>query len=285
MTEDMERNGGGRRAGAAPSGEGSPDARIAPGAPAEKPADSRIAPGAPAASAAAPSRRRPLSSGQRVGLAAAVVAAAALIAVSAFFLFSPGGGGAGSAGLLRTTASPSASSAAVSSSSAAGSSSASAAPSAGGEADADGGSSEQGAAGSTLLVQGGAETAVAPGAGGQPAEPPAPAPERDVVTVTVSVTSATVGDPVSAGPVRFTFERGATALDALAATGLSVNASSSAFGGSYVSAIGGLAEDPSKGAWGWKYSVNGVDPQMSSGLYALEDGDVVEWRYVTDLDG
>ena len=117
--------------------------------------------------------------------------------------------------------------------------------------------------------------------------PSAPVPEsnRDVVTITVSVTSATVGNPVSAGPMQFTFERGATALDALVATGLSVNASSSPFGGSYVSAIGGLAEDTSKGAWGWKYSVNGVDPQMSSGLYTLGDGDVVAWRYVTDING
>ena len=73
-------------------------------------------------------------------------------------------------------------------------------------------------------------------------------------------------------------------LDALVATGLSVNATNSGFG-AYVAAIGGLAEDPSKGAWGWKYSVNGVDPQMSAGLYKLEDGDVIAWRYVTDING
>ena len=142
------------------------------------------------------------------------------------------------------------------------------------------------------MVQTGTETVVASHAGDQTASagassPSAPVPEsnRDVVTITVSVTSATVGNPVSAGPMQFTFERGATALDALVATGLSVNASSSPFGGSYVSAIGGLAEDTSKGAWGWKYSVNGVDPQMSSGLYTLGDGDVVAWRYVTDING
>ena len=74
-------------------------------------------------------------------------------------------------------------------------------------------------------------------------------------------------------------------LDALVATGLSVNATNSGFG-AYVAAIGGLAEDPSKGAWGWKYSVNGVDPQENvRGLVQLEDGDVIAWRYVTDING
>lgn len=239
--------------------------------------DARIAPGAPVAG---PSGKKPLSQGQRVGLAVVALAAVVLIAVSALFLFSPGGEG-GASSLLQTTASSSsaASSSSTSSSAAPSASSASDGAQDGAAGSADGGSSE-----SSRLVQSGTETVVTPGAGGQSAETPAPAPDRDVVTVTISVSSATVGNPVSAGPVRFTFERGATVLDALVATGLSVNASNSGFG-SYVSAIGGLAEDPSKGAWGWKYSVNGVDPQQSSGLCKLEDGDVVEWRYVTDLDG
>ena len=60
------------------------------------------------------------------------------------------------------------------------------------------------------------------------------------VTVTVSVTSSSVGNPVSSGGT-FTFNEGATVYDALCALGLSVNAHGSSYG-TYVSAIGGLAE-------------------------------------------
>ena len=238
------------------------------------PSDARIAPGAPAA---APEEKKPLGKGQRIALIVVAIVAIVLIAVSAFFLFSPGEDKGGSSNLMQTTAS---SSSATSSSSAASSASSSASSSAKDEAadSAEGGSSE-----STQVVQSGTETVVTPGQGGS-SSAPAPAPDRDVVTVSISVTSATVGNPVSAGPMEFTFERGATVLDALVATGLSVNATNSGFG-AYVAAIGGLAEDPSKGAWGWKYSVNGVDPQMSAGLYKLEDGDVIAWRYVTDING
>ena len=55
--------------------------------------------------------------------------------------------------------------------------------------------------------------------------------------------------------------------------------------GLYVAAVGGLAEKEHGGESGWKYSVNGADPQMSSAAYALHDGDVVAWRYVTSLAG
>ena len=250
----------------------------------------RIAPGL---SAAAPAAKKPLTNTQRVVMAIVSVAAVAIIAVSASFLFAPGEEAFDHADLFKTTQqAPSDEDAAASSEPASDSSEAS------DEASSDDGTGEApGVSGQEVsetseVVQTGTETAVVSHAGDQTASagassPSAPAPEsnRDVVTITVSVTSATVGNPVSAGPMQFTFERGATALDALVATGLSVNASSSPFGGSYVSASGGLAEDPSKGAWGWKYSVNGVDPQMSSGLYTLSDGDVVAWRYVTDIYG
>ncbi len=243
--------------------------------------DGRIAPGATAPQT--PSARKPLSKGQRIGMAVAAVVFVAIIGVSAFFLFTPGGDGPAASNLMQTTAQKSSASSAADASDAGSSSSAAE-------------SSDQEYEETSQLVQSGTEDVVASGAaagsdGGQQGSTssgtPAPqpeAPQRDVVTVTISVTSVTVGNPVSAGPLQFTFERGATVLDALVATGLSVNASNSGFG-TYVSAIGGLAEDPSKGAWGWKYSVNGVDGQMSSGLYKLNDGDVIEWRYVTDLNG
>lgn len=99
------------------------------------------------------------------------------------------------------------------------------------------------------------------------------------VTVTVSVTSSAVGNPVSSGGL-FTFNKGATAYDALCALGLSVDARGSSFG-TYVAAIGGLAEKEHGGTSGWMYSVNGVAPNTACSNYVLSNGDSVVWYYVT----
>lgn len=99
------------------------------------------------------------------------------------------------------------------------------------------------------------------------------------VTVSVSVTSSAVGNPVSSGGT-FTFNKGATAYDALCALGLSVNAHGSSYG-TYVAAIGGLAEKEHGGTSGWMYSVNGVAPNTACSNYVLSNGDRVVWYYVT----
>ena len=99
------------------------------------------------------------------------------------------------------------------------------------------------------------------------------------VTVTVSVTSSAVGNPVSSGGT-FTFNEGATVYDALCALGLSVNAHGSSYG-TYVSAIGGLAEKQYGGTSGWMYSVNGATPMTACSNYVLANGDNVVWYYVT----
>lgn len=99
------------------------------------------------------------------------------------------------------------------------------------------------------------------------------------VTVTVSVTSSAVGNPVSSSGT-FTFNKGATAYDALCALGLSVNAHGSSYG-TYVAAIGGLAEKEHGGNSGWMYSVNGVTPMTACSNYVLSNGDSVVWYYVT----
>ena len=99
------------------------------------------------------------------------------------------------------------------------------------------------------------------------------------VTVTVAVTSSAVGNPVSSGGT-FTFNEGATAYDALCALGLSVNAHGSSYG-TYVAAIGGLAEKEHGGTSGWMYSVNGVAPDTACSNYVLSNGDSVVWYYVT----
>lgn len=99
------------------------------------------------------------------------------------------------------------------------------------------------------------------------------------VTVAVSVTSSAVGNPVSSGGT-FTFNEGATVYDALCALGLSVNAHGSSYG-TYVAAIGGLAEKEHGGTSGWMYSVNGVTPNTACSNYILKNGDTVVWYYVT----
>lgn len=99
------------------------------------------------------------------------------------------------------------------------------------------------------------------------------------VTVTVSVTSSAVGNPVSSGGT-FTFNEGATVYDALCALGLSVNAHGSSYG-TYVAGIGGLAEKQYGGTSGWMYSVNGVTPMTACSNYVLSNGDSVVWYYVT----
>ena len=103
--------------------------------------------------------------------------------------------------------------------------------------------------------------------------------ESGYVTVTVSVTSSAVGNPVSSGGT-FTFNEGATVYDALCALGLSVNAHGSSYG-TYVAAIGGLAEKEHGGNSGWMYSVNGVTPMTACSNYVLKNGDNVVWYYVT----
>lgn len=105
--------------------------------------------------------------------------------------------------------------------------------------------------------------------------------ESNYVTVTVSVTSSAVGNPVSSGGT-FTFNEGATVYDALCALGLSVNAENSPlYHGVYVKAIGGLAEYEHGGTSGWCYSVNGSQPMTACSNYVLSNGDNVVWYYVT----
>lgn len=103
--------------------------------------------------------------------------------------------------------------------------------------------------------------------------------EPSYVTVTVAVTSSAVGNPVSAGGT-YAFNEGATVYDALCALGLSVNAHGSSYG-TYVAAIGGLAEKQYGGTSGWMYSVNGSTPMTACSNYVLSNGDNVVWYYVT----
>ena len=140
----------------------------------------------------------------------------------------------------------------------------------GGSSSSDGSSSSAGSAtgGGSASSSGGAS------AGNQGGSQ-----ESGYVTVTVSVTSSAVGNPVSSSGT-FTFNEGATVYDALCALGFSVNAHGSSFG-TYVAAIGGLAEKEHGGTSGWMYSVNGATPDKACSNYVLSNGDSVVWYYVT----
>lgn len=142
--------------------------------------------------------------------------------------------------------------------------------SAGGSSSSDGSSSSAGSA-----TGGGS----ASNSGGASAGSQGGSQESGYVTVTVSVTSSAVGNPVSSSGT-FTFNEGATVYDALCALGLSVNAHGSSFG-TYVAAIGGLAEKEHGGTSGWMYSVNGATPDKACSNYVLSNGDSVVWYYVT----
>ena len=142
--------------------------------------------------------------------------------------------------------------------------------SAGGSSSSDGSSSSAGS------VTGGGS---ASNSGGASAGNQGGSQESGYVTVTVSVTSSAVGNPVSSSGT-FTFNEGATVYDALCALGLSVNAHGSSFG-TYVAAIGGLAEKEHGATSGWMYSVNGVAPNTACSNYVLSNGDSVVWYYVT----
>ncbi len=140
----------------------------------------------------------------------------------------------------------------------------------GGSSSSDGSSSSAGSAtgGGSVSNSGGAS------AGNQGGSQ-----ESGYVTVTVSVTSSAVGNPVSSGGT-FTFNEGATVYDALCALGLSVNAHGSPYS-TYVAAIGGLAEKEHGGMSGWMYSVNGVPGDRACSNYVLPNGANVVWYYVT----
>ncbi len=98
------------------------------------------------------------------------------------------------------------------------------------------------------------------------------------VRVTVTIDARADGGSTSSYTV--SLNPGATAYDALVATGASVNARSTAMG-VYVAAINGYAEKDQGGESGWKYAVNGSYPNYSAGACTLSDGDAVTWVYVT----
>mgnify|MGYP001320255620 CR=1 FL=1 len=88
----------------------------------------------------------------------------------------------------------------------------------------------------------------------------------------------TVSVSINGSSSRVSLSQGASAYDALLATGASVSPKAYPGGGTWVMAINGLGQDDSHG---WTYSVNGSMPNVMSDLYTVHDGDTVVWTYVT----
>ena len=110
----------------------------------------------------------------------------------------------------------------------------------------------------------------------------APAPEESSqITVTVSIDASLVG--AAGGSTTVTLERGATAYDALLASGVSVSARPTGFG-MYVDAINGVAEKQAGPTSGWVYTVNGGRVNVACSSFVMGDGDYLSWTYVTGAD-
>lgn len=122
---------------------------------------------------------------------------------------------------------------------------------------------------------GGSASATGSQSQGQPSQSPT---QEAKVRATVTIDARADGGSSSSYAV--SLNPGATAYDALVATGASVNARSTAMG-VYVAAINGYTEKDQGGESGWKYAVNGSYPNYSAGVCTLSDGDAVTWVYVT----
>lgn len=104
--------------------------------------------------------------------------------------------------------------------------------------------------------------------------------EPSTISVSVSIQSSNAGD-LSIGSISrtVTLEPGASAYDALVATGVSVGGSSS-----YVTSINGLAEKSCGPSSGWTYYVNGSFLSKPANRAKLGNGDSVTWIFVTSPD-
>lgn len=126
--------------------------------------------------------------------------------------------------------------------------------------------------------------ALAVSACGNTAAPDAPAaqPQGDEPKIAVTVTIDASAADVEASTSELELDEGATAYDALVATGADVNAKESSYG-MYVAGINGVAEGDFGDMSGWLFAVNDEMAEVGCSELVLEDGDVVVWSYTTDF--
>lgn len=114
------------------------------------------------------------------------------------------------------------------------------------------------------------------------------APQK--ITVTVSINCENAVDygydiaPYLLQNEMYTVEQGATVFDVLKAlcdeNGISLKYQRK----TYIQGIGGLNEKDCGGSSGWTYRVNGELITKPASSYTLQNGDVIEWRYVTNAN-
>lgn len=112
-------------------------------------------------------------------------------------------------------------------------------------------------------------------------------PSGETVTVTVSIDCLTVEENgCILPPTQFEISAGATAFDAVdyacRVKGIQLDSKATA-NGAYIAGINYLYEKQHGDLSGWMYLVNGVFPSVGCGLYNVSDGDVIEWRYSTNI--
>ncbi|GAA0136356.1 hypothetical protein YSY43_31970 [Paenibacillus sp. YSY-4.3] len=125
-----------------------------------------------------------------------------------------------------------------------------------------------------------------PGTGGNPGDGGGVVTPPATRSITLSVEKHTIGEGNIVSSMAVTLQDGDTAFTVLKRVlqgrGISMN-----YIGSdatlYVQAINGLGEFDKGPLSGWMYQVNGVFPNYSAGLYTLQNGDVLRWRYTTNL--
>lgn len=101
------------------------------------------------------------------------------------------------------------------------------------------------------------------------------------ITVSFTIDSSTAAAKGKSGPTfssSVTLSPGATALDALTASGVSADVS-----GGYISGIGDLYEKDCGSMSGWLYAVNGHAPNIGCNSYALNNGDSVLFIYTCNM--
>lgn len=101
------------------------------------------------------------------------------------------------------------------------------------------------------------------------------------ITVSFTIDSSAAAAKGKSGPAfssSVTLSPGATALDALMASGVSADVS-----GGYVAGIGNLYEKDCGSMSGWLYAVNGHAPNVGCGSYALNNGDSVRFIYTCNM--
>lgn len=106
--------------------------------------------------------------------------------------------------------------------------------------------------------------------------------QEEQISVMLTIDTSAVDDPIVYSE-KLTLSAGSTVADALTATGLSVNSTTGAYG-TYISAIGGLAEKDHGDMSGWTFTVNDEMAMETAETFVVNNEDRITWEYVTTFE-